>query len=41
MRVNGGLVMSQREKSLIKMEGLGETQVQSSGWENPEVSLGH
>lgn len=33
--------MSHREESFIKMERLGETEVQSSGWENPEVSSRH
>lgn len=40
IRINDGMVMSQREDSFIKMERLGETQVQSSGWENPEVNFG-
>lgn len=30
--------MSHREESFIQTERLGETQVQGSGWENPEVS---
>lgn len=33
--------MSHREESFINMERLGGTQVQSSGWENLEVSSRH